>query len=155
MSDTGLGTILLVEDDVGDAVLVARGLESCGVQNTLVTVHNADEALAYLEGIGEYADRVAHPLPILILLDLRLPGMPGLQLLKWIRTRRDLRLIPIVVLTGSQDDADVKNAYDAGANSYLRKGATPDEFYRVANVIQQYWLEHNIPPPLVMRAKPE
>lgn len=150
---TGLGTILLVEDEVTDATLVARGLEQCGVENPVVTLRNADEALAYLEGINEYADRIAHPLPILILLDLKLPGMQGLQLLKWIRTRRELRLIPVVVLTGSEDDADVKNAYDAGANSYLRKGATTAEFYRLANVIQQYWLKHNVPPPLVMRAK--
>ena len=155
MTDILLGTILLIEDDVGDAALVGRGLEKCGVQNPLVTVRNADEALAYLEGISEYADRVAHPLPILILLDLKLPGMQGLQLLKWIRTRRDLRLIPVVVLTGSEDDTDVKNAYDAGANSYLRKGATPHDFDRVAKVLQQYWLEHNVPPPLVMRANSE
>jgi two-component system response regulator len=155
MSDSGLGTILLVEDAIADATLVARGLEKCGVQNPLVTLRNADQVLAYLEGINEYEDRIAHPLPILILLDLKLPGMQGLQLLKWIRTRRDLRLIPVVILTGSESEADVKHAYEAGANSYLRKGSSSDEFYRVANVVQQYWLENNVPPPLVMRAKTE
>jgi CheY-like chemotaxis protein len=155
MSDAGLGTILLIEDEITDAALVAHGLEKSGVQNPVVTLRNADEALAYLEGINEYADRIAYPLPILILLDLKLPGMPGLQLLKWIRTRRDLRLIPVVILTASEDDADVKNAYDAGANSYLRKAATTAEFYRLATVIQHYWLKHNVPPPLVMRAKLE
>ena len=155
MSEAGLGTILLIEDEIDDAALVTRALEKCGVQNPLLTLRNADEALTYLEGINEYADRIAHPLPILILLDLKLPGMSGLQLLKWIRTRRDLRLIPVVVLTASEDDADVRHAYEAGANSYLRKAASGDDFYRVANAVQQYWLEHNIPPPLVMRAKPE
>ena len=155
MSNAGLGTILLVEDELADANLVKRALEKCGVENPLVILRNADEALAYLEGIDQYADRTAHPLPILILLDLKLPGMQGLQLLKWIRTRRDLRLIPVVILTGSDSDADVRQAYEAGANSYLRKAATPEEFYRVANIVQQYWLENNVPPPLVMRAKPE
>lgn len=154
MSNKGLGTILLVEDESTDATLVARALQKCGVQNPLVTLRNADEALAYLEGINEYADRIAHPLPILILLDLKLPGMSGHQLLKWIRMRRDLRLIPVVVLTGSESDADVKNAYEAGANSCLRKTPTQEEFYRLASIVQQYWLEHNIAPPLVMHTKP-
>jgi CheY-like chemotaxis protein len=150
-----LGTILLVEDEAAEAALVVRALDKCGVQNPVVRLRNGDEALAYLEGINEYADRTAHPLPILILLDLELPGMPGVQLLKWIRTRRDLRLIPVVILTGSENDADVKHAYEAGANSYLRKAATADEFYHLANIVRQYWLENNIPPPLVMRAKPD
>jgi CheY-like chemotaxis protein len=80
--------------------------------------------------------------------------MSGHQLLKWIRMRRDLRLIPVVVLTGSESDADVKNAYEAGANSCLRKTPTQEEFYRLASIVQQYWLEHNIAPPLVMHTKP-
>ena len=108
-----------------------------------------------LEGINQYADRIVYPLPILLLLDLKLPGMSGLQLLQWIRTRRDLRLIPVVVLTGSEADADVTSAYEAGANSYLRKTADQNEIHRVIDLVHKYWLQHNIPAPWVMRAKPE
>src|SRR3954467_15640974 len=147
MSSKGLGTILLVEDDFADAAFVARAFERAGVQNPLLTLRSGDEALAYLEGINQYADRVAYPLPILLLLDLKLPGMSGLQLLQWIRTRRDLRLIPVVVLTGSEADADVTSAYEAGANSYLRKTADQNEIYRVIDLIQKYWLQQNIPRP--------
>ena len=120
--------------------------------NPIQSVSHGDKALARLDGIGEYENRVRFPLPSFILLDLKLPGMSGLQLLKWIRTRRDLRLIPVVILTHSADAADVKSAYEAGANSYLLKPADRNEIYRVVDVIQKYWLEHNVTPSLVLRA---
>lgn len=143
---------MLIEDERTDALLILRAFQAAGVQNQIQSVANGDKALAWLEGIGEYEDRKKYPLPILILLDLKLPGMSGLQLLKWIRTRKELRLIPVVVLTGSGQDADMKSAYEAGANSYLLKPANRDEIYRVVDAIQKYWLEHNVTVPLVMRA---
>jgi|SRR5690348_3123726 len=149
---TELPPIMLVEDDQSDALLLRRAFERAGVENPIHSVSHGDKALAWLEGIGEYENRIRFPLPSFILLDLKLPGMSGLQLLKWTRTRRDLRLIPVVILTNSADAADVKSAYEAGANSYLVKPANRDEIYRVVEVIRKYWLEHNVTPSLVLRA---
>lgn len=147
-----LGTILLIEDDPSDAALIQRAFQKIGVQNPIAMVSHGDTALAYLEGINEYADRIKFPLPILIILDLKLPGMSGLQLLKWIRTKKELRLIPVVVLTGSSDNSQVQAAYEAGANSYLLKPANRDEIIRIVELLEHYWIEHNVPPPLVRRA---
>jgi CheY-like chemotaxis protein len=148
-----LGTILLVEDEPTDAVLIQRAFQKVGVQNPIAHLTNGDEALAYLEGINQYSDRLKFPLPILIILDLKLPGMNGLQILKWIRTKRDLRLIPVVVLTGSADTTNVQSAYEAGANSYLLKPADRNEIIRVIQMIEQYWMQNNVSPPLVRRAQ--
>ena len=89
MSNQALGTILLIEDEATDSLLIRRAFDKAGVENPMHTLENGDTALAYLEGIGEYQDRMKYPLPIFILLDLKLPGMMGLQLLKWIRTKRN------------------------------------------------------------------
>ena len=147
-----LGTILLIEDDPSDVALIQRAFQKVGVQNPIAIVSHGDTALAYLEGINEYADRVKFPLPILTILDLKLPGMSGLQLLKWIRTKKELRLIPVVVLTGSSDNSQIQAAYEAGANSYLLKPTNRDEIVRIVELLEQYWVEHNVAPPLVRRA---
>ena len=148
-----LGTILLVEDEASDAVLIQRAFEKVGVRNPIAHLANGDAALAYLEGINQYGDRVKFPLPILIILDLKLPGLSGLQILKWIRTKRDLRLIPVVVLTGSADTTNIQSAYEAGANSYLLKPADRAEIVRVVEALEQYWMQVNVAPPLVRRAQ--
>jgi CheY-like chemotaxis protein len=152
MDTTELRPIMLIEDEYTDSLLIQRAFEKAGIQNPIQYVSDGDDALARLEGIGQYQDRVRYPLPAFILLDLKLPGMHGLALLRWIRSKKDLRLIPVVVLTNSADAADVKSAYEAGANSYLLKPANREEVYRVIDVIQHYWLEHNVAPPLVLRA---
>jgi CheY-like chemotaxis protein len=150
--DTTELPILLIEDEQTDSLLIQRAFEKAGVQNPIQIVTDGDNALARLEGIGQYQDRAQYPLPAFILLDLKLPGMHGLALLRWIRSKKELRLIPVVVLTNSADASDVKAAYEAGANSYLLKPANRDEIYRVIEVIQNYWLEHNLAPSLVLRA---
>ena len=153
MTAAALGTIMLVEDQASDSLLVRRAFEKAGVQNPIQLVEHGDVALSYLEGIGEYENRTKYPLPIFILLDLKLPGMMGLQILKWIRMRKELRLIPVIVLTDSENESDVKAAYEAGANSFLRKPGNRGEVSRVIELIQRYWLEHNVVPQLVLRAK--
>jgi len=147
-----LRPIMLIEDEETDALLIRRAFVQAGLQNPIYTVTDGDDALARLEGISPYQDRVQYPLPAFILLDLKLPGMHGLRLLRWIRSKRDLRLIPVVVLTSSADAADVTAAYEAGANSYMVKPADRDEIYRVVKIIDDYWLKHNVAPPLVLRA---
>ncbi len=149
-----LATILLVEDDPGDAALLCRGFETANVLNPIVHLKDGDAALGYLAGAGLYADRQKFPLPALILLDLRLPGMTGLQLLQWMRVQPDVRRIPVVVLTSDEDPKTVDAAYDLGANSYLLKSGDPAHIARMVETIQRYWLELNHPPRLVMRATP-
>lgn len=146
-----LGTILLVEDEPTDARLLMRAFTRAGVQNPIKHLPRGDEALAFLEGINQYADRREHPLPILIILDLKLPGMSGLELMRWIRLQRALRRIPVLVLTGQKDDKFIEAAYDAGANSYLLKSFAEDEIDRVVNLINNYWLSLNESPLVVHR----
>jgi CheY-like chemotaxis protein len=147
------GTILLVEDDPGDTALMRRGFEKAGVLNPIQHITHGDKALAYLAGVNEYADRTAYPLPVLILLDLKLPGMTGLEILRWMRTQRDLRRIPAVVLTMNEDPDTINAAYDAGANSYLLKPGDRRGIVEMINTLQHYWLQLNEPPQLVMRAQ--
>ena len=145
------GTILLVEDEPADARLLIRAFTRAGVLNPIKHLFRGDEALAFLEGINQYADRREHPLPILIILDLKLPGMSGLELMRWIRLQRELRRIPVLVLTGQKDDKFIEAAYDAGANSYLLKSFAEDEIDRVVNLINNYWLSLNESPLVVHR----
>ena len=152
MSDRALASILLIEDEPADALLMQRGFEKAKVLNPIVHLKTGDDALGYLAGVGKYANRTEHPLPALILLDLKMPGMTGLQLLQWMRTNREVRRIPVVVLTGDDRPSTVKAAYDLGANSFLVKRGDPLEIARMAQGIQQYWIELNRPPPLVMAA---
>jgi CheY-like chemotaxis protein len=149
-----LGTILLVEDEPSDAAMLRRGFEKAEVLNPVVHLANGDDALAYLEGLGPYIDRVKYPLPVLILLDLKLPGLSGIQLLEWMRTRPEIRRIPVVVLTADSERGTVNAAYELGANSYLVKPADPANIVRIVEAIQQYWIQLNEPPYLVRRAQP-
>jgi CheY-like chemotaxis protein len=153
MSEKRLATILLVEDEASDADLICRGFAKAKVVNPIVHLRNGDDALAYLEGVGQYADRAKFPLPAFILLDLKLPGMKGLELLQWKRTRREVRRIPVVVLTSDRESATIDAAYDLGANSYLVKPGNPTEIVRIVETIQRYWIDLNEPPQLVISAK--
>ena len=96
-------TILLVEDESSDAELLIRAFKKAGVQNPIRHLDNGDAALFYLQGIDTYVDRDKNPLPALILLDLKLPGMSGLELLRWLRQQKNLRRIPVLILTSEND----------------------------------------------------
>lgn len=154
MAEKKLPTILMVEDEAADAALLRRGFEKVKVANPIVHLKDGDAAIAYLGGVGEYADRVKHPLPVLILLDLKMPGSNGLQVLQWLRGQREVRRIPVVVLTGDADPASVRAAYDVGANSYLVKPGDPADIMRMIDTIQKYWIGLNEAPQLVMRGDP-
>jgi len=144
-------TILLVEDEASDAELLIRAFKKAGVQNPIRHLDNGDAALFYLQGIDTYVDRDKNPLPALILLDLKLPGMSGLELLRWLRQQKNLRRIPVLILTSENDARLMDAAYDAGANSYLLKSVSPDEIERVVNLITNYWLNLNESPLIVAR----
>jgi CheY-like chemotaxis protein len=147
------GTILLIEDDAADASLLIRAFKRSGVANPIRHLRDGEEALAYFEGIGDLADRDKNPLPILILLDLKLPRMSGLELLQWMRPRRHLRRLPVVILTGERDPTYMEAAYDLGANSYLIKSPKEEDVLGLVELIQKYWIGLNEPAPIVLESR--
>ena len=138
MSDQAL--VLLVEDNEDDVALVRRAFSKCKVLNPLQVVRSGEEALEYLIGTGRYSNRSEYPVPELILLDLKLPGIDGFQVLRWIRQQPTLRALRVVVLTSSNELRDATTAYQFGANSFLVKPVDFDEFVNITNAIQGYWL---------------
>ena len=139
-------TILLIEDDPNDVLLMERALRKAKLVNPLHVVEDGEQALAYLEGQGPYADRARYPLPVLILLDLKLPRMSGLEVLAWLRQQPGLKRIPVVVLTSSNEPADVNRAYDLGSNSYLVKPGGQEEMLELVKALNLYWMILNEKP---------
>lgn len=138
--------ILLVEDSPGDQALTLRALRKGGITNEILVVHDGAEALDYLFCTGEHADRSPDN-PELVILDLNLPKIGGLEVLSRIRKGKTTEFIPVVILTSSGEDRDLKEGYESGANSYVRK---PVEFGEFANAVQTlglYWILINDPPP--------
>src|SRR5260221_13999294 len=131
---------LLVEDEVEQAVLLRRAFEKAKIVNPLQVVHSGEEAMAYLEAAGPYADRDEFPLPKLILLDLKMPGIPGFDVLRWIRQQPQLQESRVVVLTASNEIRDVNLSYRLGANSFLVKPVDFDDLVRLTQAIQGYWI---------------
>lgn len=140
--------ILLVEDNPMDVELVMDAFSEARLGNTIHTAGNGEEAIAYLFGEGEYADRRKYPLPDIVLLDLKMPGIDGHEVLRKIKTTGTLRRIPVIILTSSKDEGDRAMGYDYGANSYLVKPVSFDEFLNVVKQISDYWLMLNVEPPL-------
>jgi CheY-like chemotaxis protein len=114
-------TILHVEDDPNDMLLFEHACRKAGVVFDLQAVSDGDQAIAYLRGSNGFSDRMKHPIPKLILLDLKMPRVSGFDVLAWLRSDELFKQVPVVVLTSSNHDADVKRAYDLGARSYLVK----------------------------------
>lgn len=136
-------TILLVEDNLDHAELVIRNLEDFKVANRVSHVEDGEAALDYLHGKGEYADRKRFPMPHLMLLDLRLPKVDGLQVLKEIKSNEKLLALPVVVLTTSDAERDMAIAYEYHANSYLTKPVDFNDFSQMLGDLGFYWLAWN------------
>lgn len=136
-------TILLVEDNADHAELVMRNLEDFQVANRIVHVQDGEAALDYLHGRRNYADRGLFPLPNLMLLDLRLPKVDGLQVLREVKNDSSLRTVPVVVLTTSDAERDMAMAYECHANSYLIKPVDFDGFSSLLKDLGFYWLAWN------------
>jgi CheY-like chemotaxis protein len=142
------GTVLLVEDNPSDVKLTKRALAQNKITNDLVNAENGREALDYLFGVGQYAGRDVRDVPAVVLLDLKLPMMDGLEVLKAIRADERTRLLPVVVLTSSSQEEDVVASYKLGANSYIRKPVDFTQFAETVRVLGTYWLLMNEPPPV-------
>ena len=141
VADITKTTILLAEDDENDVMLIKRAFSKSHVVNPIACVPNGEEAVAYLSGQGGYGDRGAHPLPFMMLLDLKLPRLSGHEVLKWLRAQNNgLKRLPVVVLTSSREPADINRAYELGANSYLVKPVVFEEFTALLKQLQVYWL---------------
>jgi len=136
-------TILLVEDDQNDVFFLQYAFENAGIQNPVQVVDDGQEAINYLAGSGAYADRQQFPLPCLVLLDLKLPGKMGNDVLRWIRNQPSLSHLLVVVLTSSSDANDVDGAYEWGAQSYLVKPLSLEKRLEMARAIKNYWLDLN------------
>jgi two-component system response regulator len=141
-------TILLVEDNPSDVALAKRALEKGRIVNNLVVVEDGQEALDYLRGTGAYEGRDPTDLPALTLLDLKLPKIPGLDVLRHIRAHPLLRRTPVVILTSSREEQDLAISYDLGVNSYIRKPVDFNQFTTAIEQLGLYWLLMNEPPPL-------
>lgn len=138
-----LSPVLYVEDEEDDVFLIRHAFKEAGVCHPLLSVPDGEEALAYLSGAGKYADRAGYPIPSLLLLDINMPRLSGLEVLKWLRGQREFRALPALVLSSSNQDADIRQAYQSGANGYLVKPSALRQLLKIAKAIQDFWLVHN------------
>lgn len=139
--------ILLVEDNEDDELLTLRALAHHHIGNEVVVAHNGVEALDFLFGEGEYAGRDLSVMPLVVLLDLNLPKVSGLEVLRAMRANDLTRMLPVVVLTSSLEEQDLIRSYDLGANSYVRKPVDFNDFSEAIRQLGLYWLILNQKPP--------
>ncbi|MGA2526803.1 MAG: response regulator [Smithellaceae bacterium] len=140
--------ILLVEDNPDFVTLTVRAFKKNHISNRVIVAKDGVEALDYLFGKGMYAGRDAKDMPVVTLLDLKLPKISGIEVLKAIRQNEFTKLLPVVILTSSAQEEDVVNGYKLGANSYIRKPVDFKEFAKAIKLLGLYWLIWNEPPPL-------
>ena len=137
--------ILQVDDDPNDVFLLQHAMTNAGVTNPIQVATDGQQAIDYLSGSGKFADRKEFPLPCLVLLDLKLPHVMGLDVLKWIREQRGPALVTII-LSASAEDADIAAAYRLGANAFLTKPSEASKLEAMAKAIKDFWLTHNTLP---------
>jgi two-component system response regulator len=146
MSATEERKILLVEDNADDEALTIRALKRNNIVNAIDVVRDGAEALDYMFCRGAWSERDAHVLPQVVLLDLKLPKVGGLEVLKAIREDEKLRFLPVVILTSSTEEQDIVRSYGLGANSYIRKPVDFDQFSEAVRTLGLYWLVLNETP---------
>jgi two-component system, response regulator len=140
-------TILLVEDNPDDVALTLRAFTKNNILNEVVVARDGIEALDYLFARGDHAGRDPRDVPAMILLDLKLPRLDGLEVLKQIREAPGIRLVPVVILTSSREEQDRLRSYSLGANSYVQKPVDFERFSEATRQLGLYWLVLNEPPP--------
>jgi DNA-binding response OmpR family regulator len=140
--------ILLVEDNPDDEALTLRALKKNNIKNEVIVAHDGAEALDYLFGAGTYAGRDTQVMPQVILLDLKLPKVDGFEVLRRMRADARTKLLPVVILTSSNEEVDRVNGYDLGANSYIRKPVEFNGFIEAVRQLGLYWLILNQTAPI-------
>lgn len=135
--------VLHVDDDPSDAVLMQQACNKAGVSFSLHSVKDGELAIEYLRGAGAYADRERYPFPSLVLLDLKMPRKTGFDVLTWMRSEKLSRNVPVVIFTASNQEEDIKRAYECGANSYLVKPVGIHTLIEMVRMIDDYWMRLN------------
>jgi CheY-like chemotaxis protein len=135
-----LATVLLVDDREEDVMLIRRAFTQARVLNPVQVAWSGEEAMAYLSGSGKYANRAEFPLPGLVLLDIKMPGIDGFEVLRWIRQVSPYPTLRVVMLTSSELMRDVNTAYELGANSFLVKPLDFERFVEISQALSGYWL---------------
>lgn len=130
--------ILLVDDNPHDVVLIRLAFRKVGIIDAIHLVKDGAEAMRYIAGEGSYADRRIYPPPTLVLLDLKMPGANGFEVLRWIRSQEQFDSLVVVVMSGSRDDGDIQHAYELGANSYLVKPTKFEDLVRMMETLKDY-----------------
>lgn len=146
MNDHSIVEILLVEDNPNDVKLALRALKKKNISNHVHVVRDGEEALNFLYGQGEYTGRDVSHRPKVVLLDLKLPKVDGLEVLRQVKSDPDLQMIPIVVMTSSNEERDIVESYKLGVNSYIRKPVDFEQFTEAMSQLGYYWLLLNQPP---------
>ena len=139
--------ILLVEDEPNDAFFFEYSLREAGIVNRLRVIRDGFEAIDYLKGVGKFADRETHPLPCLVVLDLKLPRATGFEVLEQMRLEPGLRRMIVIVLTSSSSDRDIVKSYDLGANAFIVKPSDSQQLASMVKTLKDFWLTHNHSPP--------
>jgi len=147
--------ILLIEDSENDVLLLRLAFKRAGLVKPLQVVRDGVDAMSYLLGLSVFADREAYPVPNILLIDLNLPRLNGLELLAWLRTQPEFQHLMVVVLTGSAKKEEINTAYATGAHSYLVKPAQAEALQRLIDSVYEYWVVHNhLPDPPVATDAP-
>ena len=138
-------TILLVEDEEDDVFFLQQAFRKAGILNPMHVASDGPQAIDYFKGAGKFANRTEFPPPGLVLLDLKLPYVMGLDVLKWVRQQPELPVV-VIILSSSSELTDIKTAYRLGANAYLVKPPDVSKLVEVAKSIKDFWLTHNVLP---------
>jgi CheY-like chemotaxis protein len=135
-----VNSILIAEDDDNDFFFLERAFKQAAIINPINRVKDGEDAVAYLSGEGAFADRSQHPMPYLMLMDLKMPRRNGFEVMSWVREQPGLKRLPIVVLTSSRQDPDINRAYELGANTYLVKPVKFEGLVEMMRALNLYWL---------------
>ena len=139
-------TVLVADDDENDIRLLRRAFLRAGINVPMKWVRDGEEVIQYLQGDDPFTDRETFPIPMLLLLDLKMPRTNGFEVLEWVRKQAGLRRLLVIVMTSSDEPQDVDRAYDLGANSFLKKPDDFDDLTRMSQKLHEYWMETNLCP---------